>query len=182
MACNLELARSEAASFEEVRRSARELQAVVPRSFERAHAVADLLHAETYFYENRFEEAAEALEVVLRAWPNRTRETAMARLFLADTYHKLGNWEMTKHQLQQVIATDFSDPAENFYWAGERWDLSARAREKLKFRAREQGDTAALTELDVAQATAPDAHAKVDEDGSLDRFFPHSFYSESKAN
>jgi tetratricopeptide (TPR) repeat protein len=109
--------------------------------YDRAHAVADLIDAETYFYDGKFEDAITRFEALIAAYPARPRETAMAHLYLAEAAYKADNWTLAKQHYEAVLAYDFSDPKENFYWLGERWNLKKRAADNLLFKAKEQGDT-----------------------------------------
>jgi tetratricopeptide (TPR) repeat protein len=176
VASMLELARSQQATFEEVRRACQQLHATVPRPFERAHAVADLIDAETYFYDGQYKDAITRFDSLIAAYPDRPRETAMAHLYLAETAYKAGDWTLSKTHYEAVLGYDFSDPKESFYWQGERWNLKKRAADNLLFKAKEQGDieTAATYEAYIQNESYLAGIPA--EDPAFDKAYPHSFY------
>jgi tetratricopeptide (TPR) repeat protein len=118
VASMLELARSQQATFDEVRRACQELHSTVPLAYDRAHAVADLINAETYFYDGKFEDAITRFEALIAVYPQRPRETAMAHLYLAEAAYKADNWTLAKQHYEAVLGYDFSDPEGELLLAG----------------------------------------------------------------
>lgn len=172
----LELARSQKASFDEVRRACQELHSTVPLSYDRAHAVADLIDAETYFYDGKFEDAITRFEALIAAYPARPRETAMAHLYLAEAAYKADNWTLAKQHYEAVLGYDFSDPKENFYWLGERWNLKKRAADNLLFKAKEQGDTETAATYETYIQDESYLAGTPSDNPAFDKAYPHCFY------
>jgi tetratricopeptide (TPR) repeat protein len=180
LACLLESARSEAATFDEVRRYTAQIHLDVPAEYEKTHAVADLIAGESLFYEGKYDEAITALEGVRADYPNRIRERSMASMFLGEIYFRLKKWDLCQHYYNDVIAADFSDPEENFYWAGEKWNLPKRAAQKIADYAQEFLDTdtreSYLSKIENGDYDEP---AQATEQTTIDTAFPHGFYEKA---
>ncbi len=176
VASMLELARSQQATFDEVRRACQELHSTVPLAYDRAHAVADLINAETYFYDGKFEDAITRFEALITAYPERPRETAMAHLYLAEAAYRADNWTLAKQHYEAVLAYDFSDPNECFYWMGERWNLKKRAADNLLFKAKEQGDTETAATYETYIQDESYLAGTPSDNPAFDKAYPHCFY------
>lgn len=175
-ACLLELARSEGAYFNEVRRYAKKLMAEVPREYTRAHAVADLLYCESLMYEGLMAEAQALLEGFAFRHPARTREIAMANMALGNIGAQTKNWDLCRHHYELVVQTDFNDPAENFYWVGERWNLNEKAAKWLAFYAEQFDDRERLVQYRAYLESRQYEANQPTGDAEFDQAFPHGFY------
>jgi tetratricopeptide (TPR) repeat protein len=126
-ACSLELARSQKAYYDEVRRNCRKIIETLPVSYKRAHAVADLIYCETYMYEGKREEGIQAFQGFENRHPGRIREIAMANQLQGFLYGKLNNWEKCREFYERNFSLDLSSPKEMFSFGGEPWNLKERA-------------------------------------------------------
>jgi tetratricopeptide (TPR) repeat protein len=182
LACLLESARSEAATYDEVRRYTAQIHLDVPSEYEKTHAVADLIAGESLFYEGKYDEAVTVLEGVRADYPNRIRERSMASMFLGEIYFRSKKWDLCQHYYNDVIAADFSDPEENFYWEGEKWNLPKRAAQKIADYAQEFLDTdtreSYLSKIENGDYDEK-AQAKEASTTTIDTAFPHGFYEKA---
>ena len=84
------------------------------------------------------------------------------------------NWEEAVAEFESVLAMDFSDPAENFYFSGRRWDVKARSAVWLRSFAHDFGDTTRYEQYDAyLKAGENEFDAPID---TPDFAFPHGFY------
>jgi hypothetical protein len=126
-ACSLELARSQKAYYDEVRRNCCKIFETVPATYKRAHAVADLIYCETYMYEVDYEKGIQAFQGFESRHPGRIREIAMANQLQGFLYGKTNNWGKSIEFYEKNFSLDFSDPKEMFSFRGEPWNLKERA-------------------------------------------------------
>jgi hypothetical protein len=174
VACLLELAQSESAYYNEVRRAALDLLETEPKSFRRAHAVVDLMFAESYMFEGRKEDALASIDGFEERWPGRTREIAFAKELAGQALAKLGRYNEAVEQFESVLAMDFSDPDENYYWGGEQWDIKLRSAVWLRSYASDYGDTKRYEQYNEYIKTQKNKETA--QDTSYNYCFPHSFY------
>lgn len=193
VACLLEMARLPKAEwrpeFDDVRRACLKLKEEVPTTYTRAHAVADLIYCETYVYEaiDTPPDDLEMLRIALTEFegfetrhPNEIREISMANHMLGYLYNKLGDWEKSKQYYKKNLTLDLSDPKDNFYWKGERWNLKKKSLQKLQKYAKLMEDT--TTEDFCKNALLTEEHLQniQAETTAFDIAFPHKFYQERK--
>lgn len=178
LACLLELARREKADFADVRKAADELRSSVPAKFARAHAAADLIYGESLLYEGKKAEALVALQRFEERHPGRTREISQANLNQGLLHAELREWPKAKEFLERNLLLDYSNPEENFYWQGKRWDMKKRSAEYLFFYAQQAGDEETFKKYKAYvadreyQKGAPDLRR-------FDVAFPHVLYERS---
>lgn len=201
-ACLLELARMPKAEwraeYSDVRRECDRILNGVPRSFTRAHAVADLMKCETYVFEARDErwegnpekvselirQGIDAFEGFEERHVGRLREISMANHMRAWLYGMAGDWERSKVFIDANLKLDFSDPREGFYWAGEQWDVRKLSLERGVFFSAKFGDKAAnqgyqnLLNSHTGLVRFSSPNEQKDATHSICTAFPHAFYSE----
>src|SRR5690606_15241575 len=127
---------SQVGYFNEVRRVSEQIRETVPKDFERAQAVADLLWCESFMYEADMQthnlpekpasltpEQRALYEQALREFagfeerhPNRPREISMANHMQGFLAAELGRWEEAVSHFERNMKLDTSDPREGFYW------------------------------------------------------------------
>jgi len=179
-ACLLELAQAQKSYYNEVRRASRQILETVPRQYERAHAVADLLYCESWLFNGDKERALEDFQGFETRHPNRPREIAMANQMQGWMLAELGRWEEAVPYFERNLAMEFP-PEERFYWKGEPWNLKRLSSKWLMHYAGKFEDAARQKQY----AEYVDS-AKFDEGvGALptgfDFAFPHEFYQNTAA-
>lgn len=196
-ACLLELARMPdrewRASFDDARRACNRILAQMPAQYDRARATADLMYGESFIFEaddpkygNGLINENERRELYTKAlgslagfagrYPGRVRECAMADNMTAFAYGKTGEWDKCKALYLKMLAADFSDPSENFYWSGEQWNLHEMAAKALVRFAREYGDADTVQEYQTKLATDVYKPSTSLDSSGFDFAFPHKFY------
>jgi hypothetical protein len=175
-ACLLELARSEAGYYQEVRRYCVQLRHAVSPEFVKAHAVADLIYSEALMYEGLKQQALEELEGFADRHPGCTREISQANLTEGLLLAQMGEWAPAKRAFERNLWLDFTDPEQNFYWAGERWNMRKRSADYISFYANQFGDAAASAEIAEYLAAEHHLEEQPPADNRFDHAFPHTFY------
>lgn len=182
VACLLELAQMEKATFPEVRKAARDLHHNVPPGFKRAHAVADLMAGESYAIEGNPNKALEILENFADLHPGQKREIMMATNWAAFIYGEKGDWEKCRHLYEQVVSMELTE-SERFYWQGRLMDIQGNAPKWMAHFAKKFNDTERKEQYErmIEQYEAPQqaAHQTWSE-GELDIAFPHKWYEVEK--
>jgi tetratricopeptide (TPR) repeat protein len=176
-ACLLELAQMQQAYYNEVRRVCDQVRETVPPQYTRAHAVADLLHGESYLHEGDKEAALAALRGFAERHPGRARETAMANHVQGWLLAETGRWQEAVVFFERNLELPLDDPSESFYWRGERWNMRRLSAKWLLHYAGRFGDAErqrAYAEY-VDQGLHEAGVAEVDP-RAFDTAFPHSFY------
>lgn len=194
-ACLLEIARMPNAewvcSFEDVRRYAMRVKEEVPAEFVRAHAVAELMYAETYMYEHQvypkkyplkeaYGHSLALLDGFEERHPGRMREISMVNHMRGFLSFHLDRWEDCQEYFYRNMTTDLSNPRECFYWKGDRWNLAELGAKLLKDYAKEREDKIVEEEMNsfldqkLFLTNAPGPVTEVD----FDFAFPHQFYEE----
>ncbi|MBX3729650.1 MAG: SPOR domain-containing protein, partial [Candidatus Sumerlaeia bacterium] len=184
-ACLLELARSEASYFNEVRRACEQIFAHVPREYTRAHAVADLMYGESWYHEGKKEQAIEHLREFVTRHPGRLREQSMAMWMAAKAAGELGLYEEACELLDPLFTVSLEQSDERFYWQGRPWRLQENtAKWMARYRGR-LGDTDGYNQyrdlsdaLRLLREQVDDAEggSAVHANDELDVAFPHSLY------
>lgn len=180
-ACLLELARSEASYFNEVRRACEQIFVHVPREYTRAHAVADLMYGESWYHEGKKELAIEHLRDFVKRHPGRLREQSFAIWMAAHAASELDRFQEAGDLLEPLFALDLRDVRERFYWQGEMWELQEGAARVMAYYRRRAGDMAAHDYyLGIAEGFRDPKEAGPGRGmagpESFDRAFPHDFY------
>lgn len=176
-ACQLELARSELATYEECRRTCKQILSEVPASFRRAHAVADLIYCETFMYEGDKAQSLVEFDGFELRHPGRAREIAMADLYRGTMHGELGQWQECRDYLHSVMTNAPQEDEESFFWAGEKWDLREKAAKTLKLYAVKFADQEVIEQCNTALSSAEQRAAlQATAEPNLFAAFPHKYY------
>lgn len=191
LACLLEMARMPNAewksSFADVRRMSEIIKETVPAEFDRVHAVARLIEAETYIYQHEsdpqyfpIEEMYPVAEQLLLefeiSYPDRVRELSMVNHLRGYIAYKLGDWQTAKSLYERNLNLRITDSNECFYWKGEQWNMSERSARRLLEFSKEIQDVEA-TQFYTEYLDNKDYRLGVPENlSAFDTAFPHSFY------
>ncbi|MBX3728269.1 MAG: hypothetical protein KF858_03720 [Candidatus Sumerlaeia bacterium] len=130
----LELARSESAYYNEVRRACAQILHTIPKEYERAHAVADLIYWESHRFEGNWELAAEHLLTFRDRYPNRIREITAAHVCAANALRFQGKLDEAMEALSRNLDYEV-DADELFYWAGNPVSMQYSSLKELLFLA-----------------------------------------------
>ena len=179
-ACTLELARSEKATFDEARAACREVIDTTPKEFVRARAVADLMYAESYYWEGRKEEMVTHLRGFENRFPTRLREISMANFFQGRALCELDRWPEGSQYLGRNIGLDLSDPAEWFYWEGKPWNMKMSSAKLLKYFAIINGDKEGESFWSEYMANEMYLPSQPGDERHWDSAIPHKFYELSE--
>lgn len=172
-ACLMELARSKGAYYNEVRRACEQLKEQVPASFVRAHAVADLMIAESYYFERDYDKAVSAANGFDSKYPRRKREIAACDLMLGKIAVIKGDEENAAKYFLKVMDARLPEN-ENFFWAGKDFNIGLHAAGALAGMADQKG----LNDLrDRAREYIRTQSYKEREGPAFDRFYHHDYYS-----
>ncbi len=174
--CLLALARAGRAEYSDVRDLASHLQSTIPSTYKRAHAVADLIACESYLYEGRHAEALTAFNGFETRHPGRIRETCMAYHMRGFLHGRLGDWTNCLASYNALLAIVSSDPVEDFYWAGERYDMRRFATQWLRVYAVQFKDQEIVAQCDTELALMDANPLSEPNPAVLDMAFPHGFY------
>jgi len=197
-ACMLELARMPDrewhAEYADVRRYCERVFEEVPAKFERAHATATLMYAESFMYDatdamrgndHNIERRNEYLQKSLDAFkdfeskfPNRAREQSMVNHLRGYLYARLGDWENSKASYKKNIDNPITDSKELFIWKGEPWDMKYRSAKRLAYFA-EKFDDIETKETFNAMKTQIESQSEK-EITDFDFAFPHAIYYEER--
>lgn len=175
-ACTLELARSQKACFDEVRRACKIIMNTVPPEYKRAHAVADLMYCESFLYEGNKEKALELFLGFEERHPERPRETLMAYMMTGYIYGHQGDWNKCRTFYEKVIYTANNDPKEYFSWKGEPLNLRLRAVKWLQSFANQFNDKNTFEQYKAMRNSELFTQDEIIVNSDFS--FPNQFYSE----
>jgi len=123
----MELTNSGLGTMEDARRATEIVMERVPKENERAHAVAELMHAETLFEEKKYEEALVEFFNLQEKWADkRWREVAGAQVYAGICAANLGRYAEAESFLRPIFSMPLK-PEESWYWRGKRRDLEEDA-------------------------------------------------------
>lgn len=124
-------------------------------------------------FEGELEKSLEAFTGFEERHPGRIREISMANELTGWVLAKLGRWEEAIPWFEKNLQLDFSDPNENFYFAGEKWDMKGRSLVWLRSFAYDFEDTVRFDQFNelIESDSSEPPNFKIG-------IFPHSFYQE----
>lgn len=176
-ACLLELAQRQKSYFNEVRRSVKLFQQAIPESYDRAHAVADLIYCESYLFEGDKPQSLKEFEGFEHRHPNRPREVAMSFHMRGWLLAESNRWEEAVPYFEKVLETDLP-VNESFYWQGERWNLK-RLSAKWLMQYSGQNKDLDRQKIYAEYVDGEEYNKGFDKDALFfDSAFPHKFYEE----
>lgn len=114
----LELSNSEISYFNEVRRMAAIALTSIPPEYRKARSVIQLMSAESYFHEGKFERAVAEFNLLLASEKLTQRERIAARYMQAKAYMRLGNSEAALNAVLESLS-EVPTVSNSFSWAGE---------------------------------------------------------------
>jgi hypothetical protein len=135
----MELANSGKGTMVECRRACLLIRERVSPQFQRVRAVADLIHAEALFNEEKYEESLQEMVNLQTRWPGRWREVAAAQVYAGIACCKLEKLDRAEELLQGVLKMDVKG-ADFFQWRGTPRSANRDAAQWLAHIAWQKGD------------------------------------------
>jgi hypothetical protein len=159
-----------AGDWSDVRVQAARARAAIPEHRTRNRATVELMVAESYFYQGRYNDAALAAELLLRNYPDERREVFMARITAALAYRKLRSGARAHELLEANVAEAGAAKRHELFAAdlatGKRMDVRSMSLQWLIIFARVDRDSAA--EMKWSKIFADDYPQKAIDNGLQD--------------
>jgi len=173
-ACLLELARNQHGFFDEVRRACKQIMEQIPPQYQRAHAVADLIYAESYMYAGDKQKALECILGFKQRHPQRLREISMANQITGWLLAELDRWEEAVPYFEENLNIDLSDSNEVFYYGAQTCNVKERSANWLRWYAKKFNDQERLQKYE--KYTNAEEYLTNTPPEPMNFPFPHQYY------